>query len=265
MSASDPTTLLTPAFDVESALNGESGAGDYKIKLGVFEGPLDLLLHLIKRHELDIYDIPIAKITAEYLRYIQTLRDLDIDVAGEFLLMAATLIHIKSRMLLPVDPATKAEDGTETEDPRAELVRQLLEHQRYKSAAQTLWMKYEVEQGVFMRPPLDPSENNEIVATVFDLLETFKRIMERRRERIEVEIAREEVTQAQKMAELKTLLAQHSRVNVTKLFEAATNRREMVCLLLAILEMLKGLLITFTQERTFGDIVIQLAEPAAAE
>lgn len=252
----DATTLV-PVLD--------SPATDYKIKLEAFEGPLDLLLHLIKRHEIDIYDIPMARVTAEYLAYIHAMRELDIDLAGEFLVMAATLIHIKSRLLLPADPDAKTENGEIVDDPRADLVRQLLEHQRYKAAAHLLWSKREVEQGVFTRAPLDQNENAEITATVFDLLETFKKIVERRRERIEIEIAREEMTQAHKMAEIRALLKQHKSISATRLFEEAGSKREMVCIFLAILELLKETVIIFRQERTFGDIFIERAVPTRTD
>ncbi len=260
----ESTTIIGPT-GARPTVAGDAPATDYKIKLEAFEGPLDLLLHLIKRHEIDIYDIPMARVTAEYLAYIQTMRELDIDLAGEFLVMAATLIHIKSRLLLPVDPETKGESGEALDDPRADLVRQLLEHQRYKAAAQLLWSRHEVEQGVFTRPPLDQSENAEISATVFDLLETFRKIVERRRERIEIEIAREEMTQGQKMAEIRSMLAENRSVNATKLFENARSKREMVCIFLAILELLKETVIIFRQDRTFGDILIERATPTRGD
>lgn len=232
--------------------------GDYRIRLEMFEGPLDLLLHLIKRHEIDITDIPIARITAEYLTYIQALRDLDFDVAGEFLVMAATLIHIKSRMLLPatVEATTEAAG----EDPRAELVRQLLEHQRYRAAAQELWLRYEVEQGIYTRPA-PPSPADEVNVTVFDLLETFKRLLDRRRQQLEQVLAYDTLTQARKLAELRALLVAQPRLNATHLFEVARSKREMVCLFLAILELLREGTVRFVQAEPFGDILLERLSP----
>ncbi len=234
---------------------GDSRPGDYRVRLEVFEGPLDLLLYLIKRHELDIADIPMARITAEYLAYIQALRDLDFDVAGEFLVMAATLIHIKSRMLLPAPAEASAE--AVADDPRAELVRQLLEHRRYRAAAEDLWMRYELEQGVYSRRTCETTAPEEVNVTVFDLLETFKRILDRRRRQLELTVAHEAMTQAQKLAELRELLAEQPRLDVTRLFEAARTKREMVCLFLAILELLREGTVRFIQTETFGCIHLE--------
>lgn len=258
---SSPTTPPTTS-PVAAAVSGgpspDAPAGDYRVRLEVFEGPLDLLLHLIKRHELDITDIPMARITAEYLAYIQALRDLDFDVAGEFLVMAATLIHIKSRMLLPA-PAD-APDEAAAEDPRAELVRRLLAHRQYRAAAQELWLRYEVEQGVYTRPaPESPS--GEVSVTVFDLLETFKRLLDRRRQELELAIAHETMTQARKLAELRALLEVEPRLNAARLFEAARSKREMVCLFLAILELLREGAVRFIQTETFGDIHLERLSP----
>ncbi|HNJ42244.1 MAG TPA: segregation/condensation protein A [Acidobacteriota bacterium] len=244
-------------LDLEATLLKENSEYDYKIKLATFEGPLDLLLYLIKRDEVDIYDIPIARIAKEYLTYIQALQELDIDLAGEFLVMAATLIHIKSQMLLPKAPASTIEAGDEPEDPRSELVRRLLEHQKYKTAAHMLWSRAEVEQAVFTRPIPEDELDSEVVATVFDLLETFRRVVERRREKVEIEIARDEVTQAQKLIELRSLLSKQKAINVRSLFEASRSKREMICILLALLELVKEYSLLIVQEKTFGDILVR--------
>lgn len=255
----EPINGLSAAAPERSVETTDEGR-DYKIKLPVFEGPLDLLLFLIKRDEIDISDIPVARITSEYLEYIRAMQELDIDVAGEFLVMAATLINIKSKLLLPVTPVAPGEEA-EPEDPRADLVRRLIEHQRYKSAAQMLWAKAEVEQAVFLRPTLEPEDGGEIVATVFDLLETFRKILERRREHIEIEIARDEVTQAEKMTQIRELVETRPHINVRELFEAARSRREMVCIFLAVLELVKELVVRLVQEQTFGDILVRKREP----
>ena len=250
-----PPAETRPGEAETAAVPEDSRPGDYRVRLEVFEGPLDLLLYLIRRHELDITDIPMARITAEYLAYIQALRELDFDVAGEFLVMAATLIHIKSRMLLP----TPAEPSAEAvaDDPRAELVRQLLEHRRYRAAAEDLWMRYELEQGVYSRRTCETAAPEEVNVTVFDLLETFKRILDRRRRQLELTVAHEAMTQAQKLAELRGLLAEQPRLDATRLFEAARTKREMVCLFLAILELLREGAVRFIQTETFGSIHLE--------
>src|SRR5688572_21945 len=167
---------------------------ELKLKLGEFAGPLDLLLYLIKQEQANIFDIPIAKITDEYVKYIRLMKSLDIAVAADFVVMAATLIEIKSRMLLPRDPLAEGEDE-EIEDPRKELVERLLEYEKYKSAAQMLYERSTIEQAVFPRGPIESDDNNaEISATVFDLLTVFQKIMERMKDKITMEIHREEIS-----------------------------------------------------------------------
>src|ERR1700720_2353881 len=166
-----------------------------KITLGDFEGPLDLLLYLIRQEQVNIYDIPIARITDEYLRYLQAMQEMDIAVAGDFLVMAATLIELKTRMLLPRDPFGELE---EEEDPRLDLVNQLLEYQKYKAAAQMLWSRATVERAVFKRAELETDKNNpEVAVGVFDLLRVFNEILARHQEEVLMEIEREEITMAE--------------------------------------------------------------------
>src|SRR5213594_2709915 len=170
----------------------ETGAGDsltLTLRLEGFEGPLDLLLHLIKREEIDIWNIPIAQITEQYLQYLQVMKDLNINVAGEWLVMAATLIYIKSRLLLPPDPSASPQDEIE-EDPRTELVYQLLEHQKFKNAAQMLYTREEVENAVWNNPPSEVLEDSkEVVAvTLFDLLRAFHTIVKRFEEQRTMEV-----------------------------------------------------------------------------
>src|SRR6266481_6147780 len=169
----------------------------YKVKLSMFEGPLDLLLYLIRKEEVSIYDIPIARITEQYLEYLRAMQELDIGVAGEFLVMAATLIHIKTQMLLPRDPDASEE---EIEDPRSELVYQLLEHQKFKGAANVLHQRAMMEAATFIRPVDEDEANPEVAATLFQLFEVFKDVMDRRRAISEIEIARDEMTMAEKIA-----------------------------------------------------------------
>jgi len=226
----------------------------YKIKLDIFEGPLDLLLYLIKKEELDIYDIPIAHITEEYLKYIQLMQELDIDLASEFLVMAATLIHIKSKMLLPV--INESSELENLEDPRQELVKQLLEHKKFKSAAEMLWSRVQVEQNVFVRAAIETdSENPEVAATVFDLVSAFQKILTRRKEQIAVEIANDKLTLAQKIVEIKSLLKNHLQINVTNLMEATLSKAEIIIIFLAILELVKESVIGLMQTEAFGEII----------
>ncbi|MEW6210468.1 MAG: segregation/condensation protein A [Acidobacteriota bacterium] len=225
----------------------------YKIKLEIFEGPLDLLLYLIRKEEVSIYDIPIARITEQYLVYLRAMQELDIALAGDFLLMAATLIHIKSQMLLPRDPDSE----TEIEDPRRELVYQLLEHQKYKAAANMLHQRATIQSATFSRAELEEDKDNpEITATVFQLFEVFRDVIERRRALVEIEIAREQMTMAEKIAEIKLRLEETESISARELFESAGSRREMVLIFLAILEMVKELVVRFEQSVMFGDILL---------
>ena len=233
----------------------EGAASSYKVQLDQFEGPLDLLLFLIRKEEVSIYDIPIARITEQYLEYMKLMEELDIGVAGEFLVMAATLIHIKSKMLLPRDP-TQPGEPEELEDPRHELVERLLEHQRYKAAAETLYERRVLEHEVFVREPTEEERNNdEINATVFDLLTAFRDIIVRAQAIVEIEIARDEVTLAQKLAEVRGLVEMREEISVWDLFKVARSKREIVITFLAILELVKLSEIRIVQDEAFGEIM----------
>src|SRR2546426_611206 len=225
----------------------------YKVKLSMFEGPLDLLLYLIRKEEVSIYDIPIARITEQYLEYLRAMQELDIGLAGEFLVMAATLIHIKTQMLLPRDPDAP-EEGSD--DPRADLVHRLLEHQKFKGVANVLHQRATMEAAAYTRATEGEAENPEVSATVFQLFEVFKEVMDRRLAITEIEIAREEMTMAEKIAEIRLLLGESGEVSARQLFERAGSRREMVLVFLAVLELVKELAVRLTQSVTFGDIVI---------
>lgn len=230
---------------------------DLKIVMGEFEGPLDLLLHLIRQEQVSIYDIPIARITAEYLRYLQLMQELDIAVAGDFLVMAATLIELKTKMLLPRDPFAEAE---EEEDPRKDLVNQLLEYQKYKAAAQMLWSRAVVERAVFKRAELDTDKNNpEVVVGVFDLLKVFQEILTRHKEEIQLEIEREEISMAEMLERLRNMVMSSGELNLRVFFERARSRRELVLAFLSVLELVRTTEIRLFQQETFGEILARVA------
>jgi segregation and condensation protein A len=230
---------------------------ELSIKIGEFAGPLDLLLYLIKKEQANIFDIPIARITDEYLQFIRLMKQLDISVAADFLVMAATLIEIKSKMLLPREPLA-GEDGEEIEDPRQELVDRLLEYEQFKSAAQMLYERSTVEQAVFPRGKIETDENNaEISATVFDLLTVFQKVAARRVNEIKMEIHREEVTLAEMIRMLKKRIFEEAEVSVLKFFEEMHTRRELVTAFVAVLEIVRTESIKLVQPKTFGDIILR--------
>jgi len=269
------STNITPPVDAKSAPETTStisvaGAApaiapdretdQLKITLGEFEGPLDLLLYLIRQDQVNIYDIPIARITDEYLRYLTLMKELDLAVAGDFLVMAAQLIELKSRMLLPRDPTAAQE---EIDDPRTELVNRLLEHEKYKSAAQMLWSRATVEQAVFTRAEIETDKNNpEVAVGLFDLLTVFQKILARHKEEVLMEIEREEVTMAEMIDRLRNMVRSAGELNLMKFFERAQTRRELVVAFLSVLELVRLAEISLMQRETFGDITARVANPA---
>ena len=241
--------------NVEAEIVRES-RDELKLTLGEFAGPLDLLLYLIRREEANIFDIPIAKITDEYLRYIKLLEKFDVAVAAEFLVMAATLIEVKSKMLLPQEPIEEGEE--ELEDPRQILVDQLLEHQKFKNAAEMLWSRATVEQAVFTRGEIESDENNmEVSATIFDLFEKFQKIVERHKEEVQMEIQREEVSLAETIANMKSLLKRDKKLNVLEIFRKIRTRNELVTTFVAVLEIVRTESVKLMQKKTFGDIILE--------
>jgi segregation and condensation protein A len=235
----------------------DDATDDLKILLGEFEGPLDLLLHLIRQEQVSIYDIPVARLSDEYLRYLRVMQELDIAVAGDFLVMAATLIELKTKMLLPRDPSLPAE---EEEDPRSDLVNQLLEYQKYKAAAQMLWSRATVEQAVFKRAELETDKNNpEVAVGVFDLLKVFQDILTRHKEEVLMEIEREEVSMAEMLERLRNMVMSSGELNLRVFFERARTRRELVLAFLSVLELVRTSEVKLFQRETFGDIVARVA------
>jgi segregation and condensation protein A len=230
---------------------------DLKILLGEFEGPLDLLLHLIRQEHVSIYDIPIARITDEYLRYLRVMQEMDIAVAGDFLVMAATLIELKTKMLLPRDPLAPQE---EEEDPRSDLMNQLLEYQKYKAAAEMLWSRATVEQAVFKRAELETDKNNpEVAVGLFDLLKVFQDILARHKEEKLLEIEREEISMAEMLECLRNMVMSSGELNLRVFFERARSRRELVLAFLSVLELVRTTEVKLFQRETFGDIIARVA------
>jgi segregation and condensation protein A len=236
-------------------------ASPYKINIPMYEGPLDLLLDLIKKHEMNIHDIQISKITTQYLDYLHKLEELDIDVSAEFVYMAATLIYIKSRMLLPPDPLGTPEE--QSTDPRAELVQRLVEHEKFKNAAQLLYQKQQVEENVWSKP--DKSLYNtegtegELVVSLVDLVKVFQQVLERRKEVSRIELQHDVFTVAQMMAQLRAqiLASDTNTVNLAKFFEQCPSRHAMIVAFLAVLEMVKLQAVALAQETQFGEIVVR--------
>lgn len=238
----------------------EDGSGDapgITIRLDAFEGPLDLLLHLIKHEEIDIWNIPIARVTEQYLVYLDLMKDLNINLAGEWLVMAATLIYIKSRMLLPPDPSVQTEPPAE-EDPRTELVYQLLEHQKFKNAAQMLYTREEVENAVWNKPPEEVLEDGaEVVSvTLFDVLKAFQAVVARFEAQQQMEVDQEEVTIEQKLAEIRRLLLVHDTIQFSNFFVQVKSKRHLIVTFLALLELVRMREIWLYQKKTFDEIYI---------
>ena len=236
----------------------------YQVKLETFEGPLDLLLHLIRENQVDILDIPIALITEQYLEYVRMMEDLDLAVAGEFLLMAATLVHLKSRMLLP--PEAPAEGEEAPEDPRTELVDRLLEYQRFKEVAADLAAR-EAEQALrFPRggPPLVGEVEGPLTLSLFDLLAAFRRVLQRAEGGPVLEITRETLDVGQRLLHVLDLLGAESPIPFTALFAGQRTRGDLIVTFLALLEILRRGLATARQPEPFGEIMVYraLAPPA---
>jgi segregation and condensation protein A len=249
----------------ESRSSGPSGS--YHVRLDLFEGPLDLLLHLIKKNEVDITDIPIATITEQYLGYLDFLRDLSLDVAGEYLVMAATLTLLKSRMLLP---SPEADDEDEA-DPRMDLVRQLLEYQRYREAAEALASRPWLRRDVFAREPgvegLPESDDTRpfVRVTMWELMEAFRAVLARARPDPVHEVRVEPVSLAERVRDLLRTLAVARSLRFDSLFGDAPTRSFVIVTFLAILELTRMGAIEALQEEAFGPILIALRVEDVAE
>ena len=258
-----------PSGETETAATATAGAAieppverapsPLDVHLDQFDGPLDLLLSLIRSQKIDIYDIPIAKITEQYLDYLRQAEELNIDLGGEFVFTAATLIHIKSRLLLPKDPLLR--EGEE-DDPRQDLVEQLLEHEKFVQAAQMLREKRLVEENVWSNPPihafLDEGEEPDLAVDLFDLVKTFDTVLERAKQRPTYEVTAEEVSVASRIQFLKNLLlSEDGPVSLRDVFERQPSVRALIATFLAVLELVRMRAIMLRQKRLFDEIIIR--------
>ena len=250
-----------PESRAEERVERVAPSGPYKIHIPMYEGPLDLLLDLIKQQKMSIHDIRIAEITAQYLDYLHKLEELDVDVSAEFIYMAATLIYIKSKMLLPPDPLATPEE--QAADPRAELVQRLVEHEKFKNAAQLLHQKQQIEENVWSKPDKslyhDEGTEGELVVSLVDLIKVFQQVLERRKEVARIELRHEQFTVAQMIAQLRAqiIASAENAVNLIQFFDACPSRHAMIVAFLAVLEMVKLQAVLLAQEKQFGDILVR--------
>jgi segregation and condensation protein A len=237
-------------------LQGEDQEG-YRVQLSVFEGPLDLLLHLIKKSEINIYDIPIALIARQYLDYLEAMKSFNLNIAGEFLVMAATLIHIKSKMLLPPEDLQEEE---QEEDPRADLVRKLMEYQQFKDAGERLRWKEELWSDVFRREGDQTIEAGEEVmlseVSLFDLMEALQIVLRRIPKGKVLEIAADELSVRERMSLVMERLEKVDGLPFEELFEGESVRSEIIAIFLALLELIRLRLVLIQQIKLFGPIYI---------
>jgi segregation and condensation protein A len=270
-----PEEKQTPQSDAErNAAAKEASQSPFTITVGqVYDGPLDLLLDLIRKQNIDIYDIPIGLITAQFLDYCQQLKQTDVDAAGEFIYVASLLIHIKSKMLLPRDPA-ELTGGLEPEDPRRELVERLLEHERFKAAAQMLKEKQQVEEATWSNPGMKAflreqeggeaggsDMEQEIAADALDVARVFRDVLERMRARPVLDVSAESVTVAQMIQYVKQRLVMEDRpVSLRRLLHSTHSERALICLFLAMLELVRLQAVLLNQPRDLGDILVKKSE-----
>ncbi|HXZ78657.1 MAG TPA: segregation/condensation protein A [Terriglobales bacterium] len=259
--AAGPQSLNKPGVVGAPEKSGSRQEFPFAITLGdIYDGPLDLLLDLIRKQDIDIYDIPIAQITAQYLHYVERMRELDVNLAAEFIYMASVLIQIKSRLLLPRDP-----DAPETleDDPRNELVQRLLEHEKFKMAAQMLLQRQQIENAVWTNPALKEFHDAEgteaeLAADVVDLVRTFQQILERARQRPVLQVDEETVTVGQMIDYFRRrLMLEDKPVRLKQLLRSVNSQRTLICAFLALLELVRLQAILLRQERSFGEILVK--------
>ena len=245
---------------------------EYKVKFEVFEGPMDLLLYLVKKEEVDIYEVNLTKLAREFIEYVDLMREFDIEIAGEFLVMASTLMYIKSKELLPVDQQVQAEDDDEGEDPRWELIRKLVEYKKFKDAAGKLETLEAEQENIYPRLPAkqefempeDRGPRTEV--SLFDLIDAVNDVIKRVESRTAsgTEVFDEQFTVAEKITAIHALIADEESFSFAELFAAAASRSEVVATFLAMLELIRLRKIEITQPDTFGEIRISRSEGEAA-
>ncbi|HWD94167.1 MAG TPA: segregation/condensation protein A [Verrucomicrobiae bacterium] len=276
---------LAPAYDLfvpRPRIRAEDMA-EYKVKFEVFEGPLDLLLYLIKKEEVDIYQVNLTKLATQFIEYIDTMRLLDLEIAGEFLVMASTLMYIKSRELLPVEQQVQVEGDEEGEDPRWELIRQLVEYKKFKDAAAQLQTLEVARENTFPRLPIKPDfEADRPVAkpevSIFDLLNAVNTVLQRFTKRDDLrDIFEDKWTVSEKIEHVMKAITERGRVTFSELFAQAASRSEVVCTFLALLELIRLKQLVCAQPEPFAEIEVTRSqtagqasalppsEPAAAE
>jgi len=266
-STAKPETGLSAEQKAEAKQKekAEASQSPFSVTVGaVYDGPLDLLLDLIRKQDIDIYDIPIARVTKQFLAYVENLKGTDVDSAADFIYTASLLIHIKSKMLLPRDPSDVA--GGDAEDPRRELVERLLEHEKFKSAAQMLMQKQQVEEATWTNPGMRefrdaPGTEAEFTADTMDLARVFTELLNRLRERPVLNVDEESVTVAQMLDFVKRRMVMEDKpVSLRKLLHSTHSERALICMFLALLEMVRLQAILLRQQDSFGDILIKKSD-----
>ena len=254
--------VSTPAAPTAAPKGEPESAHPFSVTVGqVYDGPLDLLLDLIRKQDIDIYDIPIAKITAQFLAYVEHLKETDVDVAGDFIYTAALLIHIKSRMLLPRSPVEAAEG--EAEDPRRELVERLLEHERFKNAAQMLYERQQVEAASWTNPGMrefrdDAGAEPEIAADTMDLVRVFQQILDRAKNRPVLDVEEDTVTVGQMIDFMRRRLMMEDRpVALRRLLASTKSEKALIAMFLALLELVRLQAVLLRQDGNFSEIFVK--------
>ena len=238
-----------------------------KVQLAIFEGPLDLLLYLVKKEEVDIYEVNLTKIATQFIEYVELMRELDLDIAGEFLVMASTLMYIKSRELLPVDKQAQVEEEDDEEDPRWELIRQLVEYKKFKDAAARLQELETVQDNIFRRVPGRPEFATDIPAaqfelSIFDLVNAVSNILKRFNQREKTrDVFEDKWTVSEKIEYLMELIKSRPILKFSELFADATSRTEVVVTFLAMLELIRLKQFRIRQAEPFSEIEIRFAPP----
>ena len=243
---------------------------EYKVKFEIFEGPLDLLLYLIKKQEVDIYEVNLTQLATQFIEYVDTMRTLDLEIAGEFLVMASTLMYIKSRELLPDDQQVLVEGEEEGEDPRWELIRQLVEYKKFKDAAVKLQTLEAAQEDIFQRLPMKPElgddfQHPRLQVSIFDLVNAVNVVLKRVGQREDLrDIFEDKWTVSEKIEHLMKLVSEKARLKFSELFEGVTSRSEVVCTFLALLELIRLKQLVAIQESPFGEIEVCGSQTAAA-